>query len=418
LKAVFIHGLVASSFVTLAMRVSPLLLIVLVAVLGTVFGGTAAIAQSSGAELLKTPRLVALGTLVSAPNKTLDRVLITDSRALSGKKKTVTSSVALRADLPFDVSDDGRFVVGFRDTETKSDIDLLVISVSTAMTARRITRLTGNTPVDAVWVQSGGQLVGMFGRQQFTLFESDRGESTVSRVLQLPGTRFLPSQRGGLLLLTEETGRLKVVSTRTRTALPSVSSAIERGVQAWLVNRGMRLQEGGNEGPFIHPVIPLQLSADDRILTVSLGENANTFLNFCLATGELVSSINLDKRVNASPAISSDGRLFAVKISPNSDDVAFQRPRSAYGVHIYESFSGNRMQTIPLSNAEWSLFKKNGAAAFLDEQSARMSFMPGNRALSQLSADQPSPKIQRIPEFKSWSSKALKADQACEAVSN
>jgi hypothetical protein len=412
------HGVAAFRFSTIAMQLRYSLLTVLVAALGTAFASTAAFAQSTGVEVLKSPRSVVLGRLVITPSKTLDRVLITDSLALSDGKERIASSIALRADLPFGASDDGRFVVGFRDAETNSDIDLLVISVSTAMTARRITTLAGTTPVDAVWVQSGGQLVGMFGRQQFTLFESDRGESTVSRVLQLPGTGFLPSQRGGLLLLTEETGRLKVLSTRTRTALPTVSGAIERGVQAWLVNRGMRLQEGGNEGPFIHPVIPLQLSADDRILTVSLGENANTFLNFCLATGELVSSINLDKRVNASPAISSDGRLFAVKISPNSDDVAFQRPKSAYGVHIYEGFSGNRMLTIPLSNAEWSLFKKNGAAAFVDAESARLSFTPGNRALSQLSAEQPNLKIQRIPEFKSWSSKALKADQACEAVSN
>jgi hypothetical protein len=412
------HGVAAFRFSTIAMQLRYSLLTVLVAALGTAFASTAAFAQSTGVEVLKSPRSVVLGRLVITPSKTLDRVLITDSLALSDGKERIASSIALRADLPFGASDDGRFVVGFRDAETNSDIDLLVISVSTAMTARRITTLAGNTPVDAVRVQSGGQLVGMFGRQQFTLFESDRGESTVSRVLQLPGTGFLPSQRGGLLLLTEETGRLKVLSTRTRTALPTVSGAIERGVQAWLVNRGMRLQEGGNEGPFIHPVIPLQLSADDRILTVSLGENANTFLNFCLATGELVSSINLDKRVNASPAISSDGRLFAVKISPNSDDIAFQRPKSAYGVHIYEGFSGNRMLTIPLSNAEWSLFKKNGAATFVDAESARLSFTPGNRALSQLSAEQPNLKIQRIPEFKSWSSKALKADQACEAVSN
>jgi hypothetical protein len=369
-------------------------------------------AQLLAAEQSTTIRLAARGSLVLTANKALTALSIVDAPDKAGAQR-FTGDISLRADLAFAVDLDGKHLVGFRNADSNDGIELMLFDIGSGAIKRSIDKFPKDAAIDQVWTNSEGTLIGVFGKNRFTAYEASASGGSARVVFTQIAASLLTSPSGRLAFATSEAGRLTIYESRSWKALLESQSAVERGVQKWLAQKGMRPGDETNEGPFVFPVQPLQVSADDRLLTVSLGENANTFLNFCISTGELVSSIEFDKRVNVNPALSSDGRLFAVEVVPNSDDVAFQRPRSAYGMKIYESYSGKLLSSTPVSNSAWAAHKKAGSAYFMRDQGNWLGFLSDDRALLRSDVASNKLSVQSFPRMKSFSPAASIASQAC-----
>jgi hypothetical protein len=113
-------------------------------------------------------------------------------------------------------------------------------------------------------------------------------------------------------------------------------------------------------------VQPVEISPDDRLISIYLGENANTFINVCLSTGKLVSTVAFDKRMTIKPMFSASGKVLAFQATPNSDDPLFNRPSADFGLLFYNSYSGKQISSLALPRADVENHKKHGAKYFMD----------------------------------------------------
>jgi hypothetical protein len=230
-------------------------------------------------------------------------------------------------------------------------------------------------------MNSAGTAVGVFLQGRFLAYEV-KGETNLPRaIFEREASFFIASPSGRFVTLTTDGGNLLIIDSAKWEELPEAQTSVQRLVKSWLAEKKMRQVNSSPDGPFIFPVAPIEITADDRLMTVSLGENANAFLNICMSSGSLVSSVMFDKRVNAKFKFSNSGRQFSVQVLPNSDDPAFRRRASDYGFRVFDSYSGRQTSSLAIERSDWDRYTKFGATFFLDEWVGWLGFVKDDKSV-------------------------------------
>ena len=309
------------------------------------------------------------------------------------------------------LSADGKVLAGVRVAES-GGFELVLVDVATGVVTANRSLPEGTAP-DAVWVDAEGKSAGAWIGERLLVYglEGRDGLAGTERVERVTSA-FVASPSGRMVVWVDDAGHLHVVDTRSWRDLASVSAGVDRAVAADRNARAKSTAVAGTGGPFVFPIVPIDISADDRVLTVSLGESASTLLNICLADGTIRSSASLDKRVTVRSMLSKSGRLFAVQTTPNSDDPAFARPTSFFGLRILETLTGTLVATIPIPNEDWLRYRSSGASYFLDKWAGWIGFMPDESAV--LRFDRASGTVTR-DGIKGGIAKTLRPTVPCDA---
>jgi hypothetical protein len=338
-------------------------------------------------------RLESSGTRLVIPDlhrRTLS-VRPTTANALAGAAKT--PSLAVSADLPYALSANGKVLAGLRKANGGGAMELVVFDVETAARVGGFT-LAANELPDGVWVNSKGTAAGVFAQGRFVAYSLDGAAPPSKALFERPTSLFLASPSGRLIILATAAGSLLVIDSEHWRELPQAQDLIQQTVRQWLTSRKLRPESTQADGPFAFPVQPVDITADDRLMSVSLGENASTFLNICMSSGQLVSSVVFDKRVNATPRFSNSGRLFSVQVVPNTDDPSFRRPANDFGLRIYSSYSGQHLSTLPIPARDWARYAKTGAKYFLEDWPGWLGFTAGDKAVLRIEGASQAPRAQ------------------------
>jgi hypothetical protein len=336
------------------------------------------------------PQLAAIGTRLIIANDRVETLSIYDVTGAGSSRPLLVHSFRLNPSLPYALSADGKLLLASGKTGTDKAVELSLFDVSTGTRTGNLKLSVGDEP-DAVWVNLKGTAIGVFARNHFSAYDVREGISVPTPVFQRSAASFLASASGRFLLLTDDSGRLSILDSVTWQESTKAQEAIQRTVQQWLQDKGFRTVQLATGGPFVFPIVPIETSSDDRLVSVFLGENANSFLNVCMSSGAIVSSVMLDKRVTAVAKFNATGNTFAVQVSPNSDDPSFRRPLTDYGLRLFESYSSKHLATIPISSRDWDRFRKLGSKYFMDEWHGWFGFLADNKTL--LTIDSASGKV-------------------------
>lgn len=339
-----------------------------------------ALAEDTSAANHLAARLQASGTRLTIPDAQAGTVSVTTVRPGAQQLSSSAQSFALNPELPYVLSADGGVLAGLRQDGVDGSISLVVFDTATAVRIGRLPLTTGEHP-DGIWVNSKGTAVGVFLQGRFLAYELKGNTYAPRPVFERPTSLFLASPSGRLITLATDSGDLVIIDSASWKELPKAQASVQRTVKEWLSAKKMRPVPSPQDGPFVFPVAPLEVTADDRLMAVSLGENANTFLNMCMSTGALMSSVVFDKRVNAEFKFSNSGRQFSVQVLPNNDDPSFQRSASDYGLQIYDSYSGRRTLTLAIPRGDWGRYSKSGAKFFLDDWVGWLGFVKGDKSV-------------------------------------
>lgn len=373
-------GLVCFTFVVAAC---------MVLLTGTASANDASIAKPAG------PQLDASGTRLVVPDMQAGTLSVRWVNPSATTRLPKQRSFALSADQPYSLSADASVLAGLRKASSGKATDLVVFNINTSALIGAIPLSESDQP-ESVWLNAKGTSAGVFSQGRFVVF--DIGGKTVDPkpIFDQPASLFLASPSGRLVVLAGEDGRLRVIDSDNWRELPEAQASIQRTVQRWLQEKGMRSAVSSSDGPFLFPVAPIAITSDDRLMSVSLGENANVFLNICVSNGNLVSSVVLDKRVTATMKYGTSGNLFAVEVVPNSDDPSFKRPVADYGLRIYENYSGKLLSTVPIPSGDWAKYSKLGTKYFADDWAGWLGFTSGDKAVLRIDAASQKPKLQPL----------------------
>lgn len=278
------------------------------------------------------------------------------------------------------LSGDGKVLVSTRPTENNG-FELVLFDVATGIVTAQWALPDGTSP-DAVWIDHHGKSAGAWVGDRFLFYRAESRDSlTAPEHVERVASAFVASQSGRVVVWVDDAGHLRVVDTRSWRDLSSISAGVDRAVSSYRNAAVKPTTVIGNGGPFVYPVVPTDISADDRVLTVFLGENANTLLNICLADGTIRSSSSQDRRLTMRSMLSTTARLFAVQTTPNSDDPAFARPSSSFGLQIFETFTGAPVATMSIPAEDWNRYRRLGTRYFLDEWSGWVGFVRDESAV-------------------------------------
>lgn len=363
-----------------------------------------------------TARMDASGTRLTVSSRRQGTVSIFAATDGDLTRATIIRSFSLRTDLPYILSADGKFLVGFKSADANNAIELASFDIATGVRKGSV-MLDADDKPDDVWTNSKGTAVGMFARGRFIAYSFEHNLSPQNSIFERSSSLFMASSSGRFVFLANETGNLIVIDSASWHELPLIQSAIQQTVHKWLQAKAFRTNSPTTDGPFVYPVTPIEVSSDDRLVSIFLGENANTFLNICISSGKLLSKIVLDKRVTATSKFSATGKIFSVQVIPNSDDSSFLRPASYYGLRLYDSYSGKILSTIPIPNADWSRYQKEGAKFFLDEWRGWLGFLAEDAAALRIDTISRKPQANWIRTLEIPSRSAERVRQACSAVS-
>ncbi|MBJ2159759.1 hypothetical protein [Variovorax sp. IB41] len=214
---------------------------------------------------------------------------------------------------------------------------------------------------EEVWLGNEGDVIGIYAGEKFTAYTLDGGG--MKKVYSKSSVEFLASASGNFLLFKTEEGYLQIVRSGNWGDVALSSNLVQTAVEEWLaINRPGAKNPG--EGPLIFPRKIGHMSFDDRLITIFLGENDQTFINICASTGRIVSTAAYDVRVNVYPDVDESGRYFGVLLTPNSDDSKFQRPSTYFGIRLHEIYGGESIGKIPLKQKDVTEYHRVGTSHF------------------------------------------------------
>ena len=327
---------------------------------------------------LRASQLQALGTRWVVASKSAGQVAVYVPPSAGSTGATLIRMSSVAPEFPSVVSGNGRVLAAVKGGTGGASLNLSLIDVESGESIGAMPLADGALP-DAVWVNAAGTAAGVFVRNTFSAFSFVDRAVVETPLFKREAAAMLASPSGRFVFLLTELGQLQVIDTETWAEVSKAQTSIQGTVLEWVRRNKVRAPSLPGEGPFVFPVAPIQISADDRLMAIYLGENANTFLSVCMATGAMMSTVVLDKRVDARFSYSQSGRLFAVQVTPNSGDPAFQRPRESYGYRIYDSYSGNQIRTLPIPQSDWNESERFGPSFFLDHWPGWIGFLPGDK---------------------------------------
>lgn len=344
-----------------------------------------AIAASDSPVTSVSARLDPSGSMLAWPDKK-SRGLSVFSVATTPIARSISAGpFPLDGELPFSLSPGGRFLVGAEADTATGGYAIVAYETSTSLRIGSV-GLPGNVPPDALWINSKGSVFGALVQGQFVAYPIAPATTAPKPSFAKASTLLLGSPDGRFVMLASDSGNLSLIDSEDWGEAEPVQSSIERAVQRWFAEKQMRQEVPKGQGPFTWPVEPVSITPDNRVVTVSLGENANMFLNICMSSGDLVSSIELDKHVDARMRSRTSGRLFAIQVVPAGDDPKFRRPRADYGLRIYDIYSGKKLSTVGIADADWARYRTLGAKHILDEWSGWLGLAAGDKSAIRLDA--------------------------------
>jgi hypothetical protein len=221
-------------------------------------------------------------------------------------------------------------------------------------------RNIGDVP-EEVWLNNEGNAIGIYVDGKFTAYSL--GAGGMKKIYSKSSVDFLASASGNFLLFKTEEGYLQIVRTTNWEDATLSSNLVQTAVKKWLATNRPG-SKSIDEGPLIFPRKISHMSFDDRLITIFLGENDQTFINICASTGRVVSTAAYDVRVNVYPDVDETGRYFGVLLTPNSDDLKFQRPSTYFGIRLYDLYGGGSVGTIPLKRKDMAEYHRTGVSYF------------------------------------------------------
>jgi hypothetical protein len=214
---------------------------------------------------------------------------------------------------------------------------------------------------EEVWLSNEGNVIGLYVDGKFTAYSLEAGK--IKEIYSKSSVEFLASASGNFVLFKTEDGYLQIIRTANWEDVASSSSLVQVAVGGWLATNRSGSQHT-DEGPLIFPRKISHMSFDDRLITIFLGENDQTFINICASTGRIVSTAEYDVRVNVYPDVDESGGYFGALLASNSDDLKFQRPSTYFGIRLYEMYGGRPVATIPLKRKDVTEYRRVGASHF------------------------------------------------------
>ena len=234
-----------------------------------------------------TFQLQAKGTWITVSRKASNLVDVYRPASLTVGKGALPRH-SFRLDFRFSnvISADGRVLAGIRKLNGGADLELVLFDLKTGGQKAAVV-LPPDLQPTGIWIDGVGNAVGVWGQSRFIAFsfnEQSKPFKAFDRVA--PGT-VLASSSGNFILFVTDAGELTILQTNNWLSHSAVTLRIESELRAWLLESGFRRELPATEGPFVFPVTPLEISTDDRLLSIGMGENANAFLNMCMATGKV-----------------------------------------------------------------------------------------------------------------------------------